>query len=317
MIYISHNDILSLEIPFGKTIEWIEESFLMKKNAISVHARLPFGEKNDHFMNTMPCIVQFMNIMGVKIVTRYPERIPSIDGHILLYDLSTGELKAILDAFWITAVRTGAAAALSVKYLLRISNSKSPIISIMGLGNVGMSVLECLFDIYKDTHIILKILKYKNHEIAVKERFAKKDVEFIGISNMKDFCCDSDVVISCITYADRLLAEPEWFKPGALLLPVHQRGFENCDPLFNRVVVADIEQARHYKYFSQFHNLVELTDIINDKHHIVTISDSERILCYNMGLPIHDIIFSNHIYNIIKQEKKGIAIIEKTNNKSI
>ena len=50
-------------------------------------------------MNTMPCIVPGLNAMGVKIVTRYPERTKTINGEILLYDYHTGKLLALMDAF--------------------------------------------------------------------------------------------------------------------------------------------------------------------------------------------------------------------------
>ena len=74
----------------------------------------------------------------MKLITRYPERKPSLDSEILLYDLNTGENIALLDGNWITAMRTGAVAAHSVK-LLAIESFKE--IGIIGLGNTARAAL--------------------------------------------------------------------------------------------------------------------------------------------------------------------------------
>ena len=69
-------------------------------------------------MNTMPCMIPSLNVFGVKVVTRYPGRTPSIAGDLLLYREDTGELLALMDATALTAIRTGAVAALAAcKYI--------------------------------------------------------------------------------------------------------------------------------------------------------------------------------------------------------
>ena len=51
----------------------------------------------------MPVIIPYLNVAGVKEVIRYPERIPSLDSQIIIYDLNTGKPQAIMDGNWITA----------------------------------------------------------------------------------------------------------------------------------------------------------------------------------------------------------------------
>ena len=63
----------------------------------------------------MPVILPSINYGGVKLVTRYPKRNPSLDSEILLYDLKTGENVALMDGNWITTMRTGAVAAHSIR----------------------------------------------------------------------------------------------------------------------------------------------------------------------------------------------------------
>ena len=68
---------------------------------ISIH----FGES---YFNTMPGILPTIGWAGCKNVNRYIGRVPSVESQILLYDYTTGILKAIMDGSMITAMRTGA-----------------------------------------------------------------------------------------------------------------------------------------------------------------------------------------------------------------
>ena len=77
----------------------------------------------------------------VWVVTRYPERKPSLDSKILLFNADSGEFLALMDGNWITAMRTGAVAAHSV---LHLAKSSWNIVSMIGLGNVARSSLLVL-----------------------------------------------------------------------------------------------------------------------------------------------------------------------------
>lgn len=74
------------------------------------------------FCNFMPSIVPGNDGRmwgGVKLVTRYPDREPALDSSLLLFDALTGETLALMDADWITAMRTGAVAAHSICLLAK------------------------------------------------------------------------------------------------------------------------------------------------------------------------------------------------------
>ncbi len=74
--------------------------------------------------------------LAVKIVTVYsdnPERydLPAIQGMLLLYDAPTGRLLAMMDAEYLTAMRTGAVSGMATKYLAREDAS---IVTLFGAG---------------------------------------------------------------------------------------------------------------------------------------------------------------------------------------
>ncbi len=76
-------------------------------------------------------------VYGLKVVSWYDSNaeksLPALFGTSLLFDLATGEPKALLNAGPITALRTGAAAAVGAKYLAR-KDSKT--LTIVGCGEL-------------------------------------------------------------------------------------------------------------------------------------------------------------------------------------
>ena len=65
----------------------------------------------------MPCIIPDENVAGVRLVTRFPNREPSLDGDIMIYSTESGQLLSVMDGIYITAMRTGAMAALAIQTL--------------------------------------------------------------------------------------------------------------------------------------------------------------------------------------------------------
>ena len=76
-------------------------------------------------------------VYGLKVVSWYDSNaekaLPALFGTSLLFDLATGEPKALLNAGPITALRTGAAAAVGAKYLAR-KDAKT--LTIVGCGEL-------------------------------------------------------------------------------------------------------------------------------------------------------------------------------------
>lgn len=289
--YITNQDIQNLPIQFSDANKWIEKSFSIKNNA-SLPAKTSIAFGQDGFFNTMPIIIPDLNIMGVKLISRYHDRTPTIDGHIIVYDFQTGELTHILDAGFITSLRTGAVCATAVKYLAK----KQDIFAFIGLGNTAKMSLKCI--LANITHkITVKLFKYKEQHISFINEFSNYDnVSFNVVDNMKDLCNNSDVVISCITYTNELLTEPEWFKDSALLIPVHTRGFQNCDTVFDKIIADDINHISHFKYFNQYKFTAELADVILGK--LSLNQTNERIIAYNIGIALHDLYFAKHIIDM-------------------
>ena len=72
-------------------------------------------------------------------------------------------------------------------------------------------------------------------------------VTFKIIDDKEQFISEADVIISCVTVATELLfPNDSLFKKGVTLIPVHVRGFQNCDLFFDKVFGAFIHFFTHF-----------------------------------------------------------------------
>ncbi|MDE5872871.1 MAG: ornithine cyclodeaminase [Lachnospiraceae bacterium] len=297
MKIISFDKIKELNISPLTCYKWVSDAIALKKEAL-LPAKISLKPGiQGVFYNTMPVIIPSANVGGVKLVTRYPERKPSLDSEILLYNLETGENIALMDGNWITAMRTGAVAAHSVK-LFAVEDFKE--IGIIGLGNTARATLKVLLAIYWERELIIKLKTYKDQH----EKFAQ---EFSGFSNVKFVYCDtyektvenSDVILSAVTVFENDICPDDCFKEGVLVVPVHTRGFTNCDLFFDKIFADDTNHVKGFKYFEQYKYFAEVSDVVNGVKPGRE-SNKERILAYNIGIALHDINFAGNIYKLVK-----------------
>lgn len=310
MKIISQEQIKGLNISPATCVEWVKESFSLKETA-QLPAKISLHPQGNDFFNTMPCLLpEPYHYYGVKIVHRIKGATPALGSDLLLYNSQTGELLAMLDADWITTMRTGAVATLAMQ-TFRKSNAET--YGFLGLGNTGRATMLCLLESEPDLmhHVIL--MRYKNQAELFMERFKKySNVSFTICNDVKELVSQSDVIVSCITEAQGLLCEDDTlYKEGCLVVPVHTRGFQNCDLFFDKVYADDTAHVCGFKYFNQFKQFGEIQDVISGKT-IGRESDKERILSYNIGLGLHDIVYASKIYETLKDASNEIEIVRET-----
>lgn len=303
MKVISFKDIADLNVPPLMCLDWAESMIKSKKEAM-LPPKISLKPYDGVFCNVMPSIIPGSDNTkwgGVKVVTRYPNRVPSLESRILLMNADSGEFVALMDGTWITAMRTGAVAAHSIMLL---GKSNFATIGIMGLGNVARSTLLILADKLRDREFYVKLLRYKGQEDNFAQRFASyKNLHFTFVDTPREMVKGSDVVISGATYLPNDVCPDEYFDKGVLVQPIHTLGFTNCDLFFDKVFADDLGHVRHFKNFDKFKQFTEVCDVVNGNKPGRE-SDDERILAYNIGVSMHDINFAVEIYQMM--EKRDI-----------
>lgn len=310
MKIIEISDIKGLGISPATCVEWVRESFMVKNRA-QLPAKNTIHPQGDDFFNTMPCLLPpEYGRFGVKEVHRIAGAVPALGSDFLLYDSSNGELLAFMDADWITAMRTGAVAALAAKTFRKTDAS---VYSFIGLGNTARASLLCLLDSEPDLMHKVLLKRYKDQAELFIERFKDfRNVIFEIYDSTEEMIRESDVVFSCITAADGLICEDmDCFRPGILLIPVHTRGFQNCDTVFDKIYADDTAHVCGFRYFNSFRRFAELSDVLSGNAE-GRFDDRERIISYNIGLGLHDLIFADKIYALLKDRLPDLPMNRET-----
>ena len=303
MRVITFDDIAKLEIEPKCCFDWAESIIKNKRKAI-LPPKISLKPKDGVFFNVMPSIVpgkEDRNWGGVKVVTRYPDRVPSLESRILLMNADTGEFLALMDGTWITTMRTGSVAAHSI---MLFAKRNFTTIGMMGLGNVVRSTIVVLANMLPNREFHIKLLKYKGQEEDLAKRLScYNNLHFTFVDTPEKMVKGSDVVLSGATYLPNDVCADEYFDEGVLVQPIHTLGFTNCDLFFDKVFADDIGHVHHFKNFDRFRQFAEVCDVVNgEKPGRET--DEERILAYNIGISIHDINFAASIYQLM--EERGL-----------
>ena len=310
---IQQEQIEQLHISPAECIEWVKQGFLIK-DEIQMPAKLSVHPQGEDFITSMPCLLsenEGKKYFGLKLVSRIENHIPALQSDITLYNAKTGELLAIMDGNWITAMRTGAVAALAARTFQKQGTNTY---SMLGLGNIARAVALCLIADNSDREITIKLLRYKDQAEQFIDRFkASNNVNFEIIDDKDAFVSEADVLISCVTVAKELLfPDDSLFKKGVTVIPVHMRGFQNCDLFFDKVYGDETSQIKNFKYFDKFRQYDELHHVLQGKNPGRT-SNDERILCYNYGIALHDIVFASRIFEKTKSTQIGFDYKKESN----
>ncbi|WP_179395685.1 ornithine cyclodeaminase [Lacticaseibacillus absianus] len=291
-------------------VDWVDDALRMKQQVI-LPAKLSLKPDATTFFNVMPTIIPALQVAGVKVVNRYATRQPALDSQIMLYDLKTGGLKAIMDGNFITTARTGAVAAHSVRLLAKHDFTS---VGVIGLGNQARSAVKALLALFPNRDLTINLYAFQGQErdfraylmtLPGHERLTITDVPTVAA-----LFAASEVILSALTYAEAdLLPDPTMMRPGTLLVPIHTRGFMNLDCVVDRVYCDDVAQVQGFKYFKDFKHLAEVAEVLQEPS-LGRQTDEERITVYNIGLALHDIFFAAKLYDKVQAE--ATASIELT-----
>ena len=116
--YLTHDDIVGLDLPPGDVFKAVEQAFVEHaRGAVEMPPKIGVHPHPGTFIHALPAFIPALGACGMKWVSGFPanaERgLPTIAGLLILNDPDTGLPYALLDAQWITAVRTAVVSALS------------------------------------------------------------------------------------------------------------------------------------------------------------------------------------------------------------
>lgn len=286
--------------------EWVDYA-IRNKDKFECPPKPALHQDNGDYFNAMPALFETDNTAILKMIGRHSikdgESERSImQGDMMLYDSRTGILKALMDAEYITTLRTGVVGAHSAFLYVK---KDFQTISLIGLGNIMIVFFKTFIRIMEENgierKICVKLHKHNKHEEEFAKRFAyANNIQFEFCDSYEETIKGSDLVISAVTIMTEQFAADECFKEGVTVIPIHMRGFQNCDLFFDKVYTDHVDQIRGFKYFDLFNKrLNTVTDTLNDVCSGRE-NNTERIIVYNYGIAVHDLYFANKLYERVE-----------------
>lgn len=306
MKIITFNDIKSAKIGYLDYLNWIDYP-LRHRTDFVFPTKSRIGLSGSDYCNLMPCALPSKNILGVKVINRNEQRRVqghlNLDSQILLYSYDTCELKAIMDGNFITTVRTAAVAVHTIMNMVDNYN----VVSLVGLGNIMNAVGEIWFPTIKK-NIVVKLMDYKNQARLFMQRFSRYEhISFEICKSHEELMSDSDLVISAVSYIENDFCKQEVYKKGCTIIPIHLRGFMDCDKSFDNIIISDLIRAEGFKYYNEMKRVTYTDDILLNNE-LARKNSDERVIIYNLGLAITDLYFAELLYEEIKLVTKDIML---------
>ena len=148
LLYLSRADVEGLGLSMREVLRAVDDGFAAKGRGLTEMPPKPgIHTRPDCFIHAMPAYVREPEVAGLKWVSGYPPNpakgLPYITGLLVLNDPETGVPLAVMDCAWITAMRTGASAGISAKYLAR---TDSEVAAVVGCGVQARPSLAALVE---------------------------------------------------------------------------------------------------------------------------------------------------------------------------
>jgi ornithine cyclodeaminase/alanine dehydrogenase-like protein (mu-crystallin family) len=315
MLYLSRADVETVDLPMREIIDLLEKAFFEKGSGrVEMPPKPGVHTMPDAFIHAMPAYIPSMRSAGIKWVSGYPENfkrgLPYISGLMILNDVETGFPYAVMDCAWITAMRTGAASALSAKYLARPDSESVGILACGVQGRTNLEALACLFTIKRVyAYDVLPVVQEK-FVAEMSERFG---FEIIGVNEPKQAVVESDLVVTSgpILKHPTPVIEKDWLRPGAYGSAVDFDSYWTGEALeqIDRISTDDHAQFQYYKsvgYFQQTPNpYADLGELVAGSKP-GRLDQKERTLAINLGLAMDDMAVAPTIYQCAKEKGLGV-----------
>ncbi|MDA7425120.1 ornithine cyclodeaminase family protein [Thalassococcus lentus] len=209
------DDLKGLGIGPDRIVDCIEEAIAAKAAGRLITTPKSVVQPGDgRYMMSTLASGDFTVLKAVTVCPENPAKgLPSITGAIMVLDAHTGECRAVMDAEWITGVRT---AGLSAVAAVRLADPKSECISFVGCGVQARSHLQLFAGLFP----LKRIKAYGRGQANIDTLCALADD--LGLQSE---VCDTpdkalenaDIVVTsiAITYSGEPFLDARLLKPSA------------------------------------------------------------------------------------------------------
>ncbi|MFF4275643.1 ornithine cyclodeaminase family protein [Streptomyces sp. NPDC001536] len=174
----------------------------------------------DGFLAAMPGFLPSAGVLMTKLVSLFPHndgaRLPTHQALIVAFDPDTGEPAALLDGTAITAARTGACSALSVRLLAR---ADATVLAVLGTGVQARSHARAICRVRAVRQIRVAGRDLAKAAALAEELSAVVEADVQAVSNYAEALDGADIA-AATTHAVEPVIRRSWLTPGVHITSV-------------------------------------------------------------------------------------------------
>ena len=307
LLYLSRKDVAAVGLPMSEIIHALEIAFREKGEGRTEMPPKPgiHPGGGDNFIHAMPAYIPALKSAGIKWVSGFSENfkrgLPYITGLLILNDVETGLPVAVMDCAWITAMRTGAATALSARFLARPESSSIGVLGCGVQGRTNLEALKALFPVKKVWAYDIDPEISRRYADETAERF---EIEAVPVTTPQEAVKGCDMVVT----AGPIMKKPHrtiragWLEEGAFASLVDFDSYWHPDAMkeSSKFCTDDVAQLLHYKEMGYFEDIppiyADLGELVAGKK-VGRKSPGEKTMTANLGLAIDDVAVAPWIYH--------------------
>ena len=323
MLILSEKDVQQL-LNIEDLIQALEQAHIQYstgKAVMPVRLVVPLPQIHGRITG-MPGYLTQDKALGMKVVTYFQNNpkqdLPAILATIMLFSAETGQMIAVMDGSYITAIRTACASAMATKAL---ANPETPALGILGAGVQARAHIQALCRVKKLQRIKLYSPLGISAQRVRQELESEVGVNIEVVASAEDTVRDCDLVVTATTAKEPIL-EPDWLKPGVHINAVgsHRPDLREIDGATlarSKVVVdsreaimaecGDILLAIKDKSITEDDIHAEIGEVLSGTKSGRT-SPSEITLYKSVGIAIQDVAAAHLVYHEALKKSVGTKV---------
>lgn len=324
-LLLSRKDVVSL-LTMEDCLAAVENAFgELARGAAAMPQRavIKVAEHKGLFLGMPAFIGGDLNALGLKVVTVYPDNpskhdLPTTLGTLMLCDPETGKAVAIMDAGYLTAVRTGAASGVATKFLAR-KECKSCVV--FGAGVQAKKQLAAMKLVRPPEKTVVIDINADAAKAFSAEMGEELGLEVVPTDDVEGSVRGADIIITASSSHDPLF-DGVWLKPG-----VHINNIGSHSPDARELDTTTVKRSKFVADLRDA-NLAEAGDIlipiaegaVTDDHIYASLgeivigekpgreSDEEITVFKSCGLAIQDVSTAQAVYYAARKQGIGTEV---------
>lgn len=326
ILFLSAEDLDGLDLGMAEIIGILESAFRLKAEGKAIMPpKIFFHRDGPKFYSSMVSASPHLGFAGCKWQSGDPDNpargLPYIQGLYILNEDTTGQMRAVMDAEWITGQRTAAASGLAIKYVAR-DDAKT--LGILGCGLQGRKHLEAVQAVRPlINECICYDLKPDRQARFIEDMNGRFGFSIRGASGPEEVSRNADVLVTGgpIEKVRLPVIQPNWIAPGTTVVTIDYDSYVTDEAIASMDLVltddeGQIEDARRNegKFPGVSRIDATLADLVSRDAGRRT-SREQRILVFNLGIALEDLATAIEILRRAESTGAGTKFVMRAPNK--